>query len=121
MSAATSACAGGAVAFETGDDALPVGDRAILRKLPLADEPRHRNLHADDGAEQLFDVLGGRIAHVPGIGARLLVTIASESSTMLPQPGGVMHDVRSAVRMHGHVVPGRHDFAVLLLRRVPAR
>ena len=97
-----------AVAFEPGNDTLPVGDRAVLRKLPFPEHARHGNLHTDDGAEHLLDIVGGRIADLPRIGATLLVT-TRQILDHAPQPGGIVDSLGDAIGVNGGVVPGRHD------------
>ena len=82
-------CAAAPSRCKPSDDALAIGERPILRKLPVADEARDRNLDADDGAEQLVDVVRRRIAHLPGIGAARFVS-TRQVLDQLAQPRGVM-------------------------------
>ncbi len=61
---------------------------------------------------------GRRVGHRPGLGPMGLVG-ARELVQMGMEPSVVRHDLQPPLRVHGDVVPGRHDLPVLALGLVP--
>src|SRR2546423_15338081 len=56
---------GVAALLQSRDRSRPVGHRAVLAHLPLADEREHRNLDADDHLDHALDEIGGGLGHGP--------------------------------------------------------
>ncbi len=75
---------------------------------------------ADDGTQHRCDVVVGRIAHRPGRGALRLMDVGEPLHQHM-QPRRLIDRAQPTARLHRHVVPGRHDFAVLGLARVERR
>jgi shikimate dehydrogenase len=102
------------------DHALDVGGRPVLAQLGLGLDPGDQQLDPHDGPELTGDELRRRVVHRPGTCAGRLV-LAGEAAHQILGPAGVVVHYETAVHVRGHVVPRRHDPAVLGLGRVPGR
>ena len=63
------------LAPKAGHHAGMVGCAAVLAELELAGPALHRDADADDGVQHLLHVVGRRVVHRPGRGARGLVGV----------------------------------------------
>ena len=86
---------------------LPTSELSVISMPTIA--PQHR-----------LDEVGRRVGHRPGRGAAAFVAVG-QARHEGAQPGAVVDRAQPAARLHHHVVPGRHDLAVLGLARVPGR
>src|ERR1051325_2043905 len=105
---------------QAGDHAGPIDFRAVLADLPLAFDPRDRNLDADDALDLRSEILLRCVIDLPRFRQHAFLEIR-EILELAPEPAQVFDHARRAPGVHRHVVPGRHDIAVLLLGRIPGR
>jgi hypothetical protein len=113
-------CPGNAGVAQPARHAVAVGGAAVLAHLPLADQRAQFDLDADDRAQHRRDIVVGRVGDRPRLFARGLVSIG-QARHERAQPRRVVDRAQSAAALRDHVVPGRHDLAVLGLARVEAR
>jgi signal transduction histidine kinase/DNA-binding response OmpR family regulator len=106
--------------LQSSHHAFAVRGGAVLADLPLALQRDQLDLDADDRAHHAVDEIGRCVLDLPGLRAPALVALG-ELADQAPQPRRIVDRAQAAARLHGDVVPGRHDLAGLGLRRVPGR
>src|SRR5262249_52123479 len=105
---------------QSGDDAGAINLGPILADLPFAFDARDRNLDADDALDLRGEILLRRVVDLPRL-RQLALPRVGEILDLTTKPGRVLDDLRRAPRVYRHIVPGRYDFAVLLLGRIEGR
>src|SRR5674476_1049795 len=90
---------------------------AVLAHLPLAFDPRDRDLYADNGAKLLRHVVGWRIVRRP-LAAALRLVPRGESRKVRAQKLRIIDEPNSAIDVHRDVIPRRNDLATLELRQI---
>src|ERR1700734_3661679 len=105
--------------LEAGNDPGAVSGVAVLAGLPFAADVEDLDLDADNRPALHGDEIGRRVADRPRLLAPRFERLR-ELRDLLREPG-VIHHLRSALRLDHGVIPGRHDFAGLPLGRVPGR
>src|SRR6185437_1875696 len=110
---------GAALAREPGDDAGAINLWTVLAHLPFAFERLDNELESDDRLQHGIDVIGRRVAHMPGLGAALLMDLG-EARDDPAQALGVVEEAQPSRGVDRDIVPGRHHLAVLGLGWIPA-
>ena len=102
---------------ESGRDPLGIAHPAVLAQLPLAFEPRDRDLDADDGLHERREILGRRVLERPRRFPPRLVS-PGERFNVAPHEVRVVDESHGSAGVHGDVVPRGYDPAVFRLGRI---
>ena len=103
---------------QPGDNASSVGGRPILRHFPFAGDLGQGDFHTDNRPQHAGDKVVRRVVDRPGRGLVGLKPVG-QGADMGAQTVRVGEGHGCAAGMHGGVVPGRHDFAMVGFRGVP--